>query len=236
MDRRESLKSLFVGALATGAVVSGCQTETTDPKQTPTPERTARSYGRTAEEKIRDQQLQATPDFFTAEELATIGILADIILPADDVSGSATDAGVVEFINYIVKEMTQNQTPMRSGLGWMDRESNNRYEKPFRELTNDQQIAIVEDIAYPDEAEGHLKAGANFFSLARNMVLTGFYTSELGVKDIGYIGNMPNFWNGVPEEVLAKHGFEHDEELLAKYITEEQRYKVAQWDEEGNLV
>jgi len=149
--------------------------------------------------------------FFTDHELATITILSDIIIPADEVSGSASQAGVPAFIEFIVKDMPQHQLPMRGGLRWLDRESNRRFGKNFKDLSNDQRIKIVDDIAYPHEVKPEFSQGAAFFSLMRNLTATGFYTSEIGVKDIGYVGNTPNVWTGVPKDVLAQYGFTKDD-------------------------
>ncbi|MNT44992.1 hypothetical protein D3C72_1815440 [compost metagenome] len=66
----------------------------------------------------------------------------------------------------------------------------------------------MNDIAYPDLAKPEMKQGAAFFSLMRNLTSSGFYTSEMGVKDIGYAGNKPGVWNGVPDDVLKEHGFD----------------------------
>ncbi len=90
--------------------------------------------------------------FFTAHELATITILGDIIIPKDDVSGSASDAKVTDFIEFIVKDMPSYQVPVRGGLRWLDRESFNRFQKAFKDIDNAQRIQIVDDIA--DLAEG----------------------------------------------------------------------------------
>jgi len=238
MDRRESLKTLLISSLAAGAVTTSCQTGTVDPKtvQEASHATPGGGYGRTEAEQIRDQLIQAKPSIFNEHELLTLGIVADIILPADDKSGSATEAGVVDFIDYIVKEITDHQIPVRAGLAWMDRESNNRFEQSFKDITEDQRIEIVEDIAYPFDAKPEFQSGANLFSTIRNLVMTGFYTSEMGIKDIGYMGNVTNFWDGVPDEVLEAHGFEHDPKYVDQYITQEKRNVTAKWDEEGNLI
>lgn len=166
--------------------------------------------GRLKEEAIRDARLHKEK-FFTDHEKATITILADIIIPGDSVSGSASESGVTEFIEFIVKDMPQHQLPMRGGLRWLDRESNRRFGKNFKDLTANQRINIVDDIAYPEEVKPQFTQGAAFFSLMRNLTATGFYTSEIGIKDIGYMGNTPNVWTGVPKDVLAQYGFTKDD-------------------------
>ena len=238
MDRRDSLKALLIGSIGTGAVVSSCQVPVKDGSgEAGAPEvKPGGGYGRTPEEVALDQQIQAMPSIFNEHELGTLAVLADIILPADEVSGSATDAGVVEFIDYIVKEMVQHQIPIRSTIGWVDREAQNRFEMNFQALSNTQQIEIVEDIAYPEEVKPGFEAATKLFSKVRDLVMTGFYSSQEGVKDLGYMGNVTNFWDGVPADVLEKHGFTHEEKYINQYITQEHREVEAKWDDEGNLM
>jgi hypothetical protein len=99
---------------------------------------------------------------------------------------------------------------MRGGLRWLDSESNKRFGKKFTEITAAQRINIVDDIAYPETAPKHLSQGVNFFSLMRNLTATGFYTSKMGIADLEYQGNVPNQWNGVPDDVLKKYGLSYD--------------------------
>ena len=127
--------------------------------------------------------------FFTPLELATVKILADLIVPRDDHSGSATDAGVPEFLDFVMTEWPENQTPIRGGLAWLDRESTRRYARPFREAAPDEQRTILDDIAYPARARPEMAAGVQFFNRFRDLVLSGFYSSQEGVKDLGYQGN-----------------------------------------------
>ncbi|WP_236970018.1 gluconate 2-dehydrogenase subunit 3 family protein [Membranihabitans marinus] len=238
MDRRETIKSLMVGSFAGSFVLTGCKLDHTESNgeggeavlgdgkvdySAP-----GHGYGRTPEEMEYDLKLLSTT-FFTPEEMATIAVLSDIIIPADDTSGSATDAGVPDFIEFIVKDMPYHQVPMRGGLMWLDHESNKRYNKIFVDLSKDEQIAIVEDIAYPDDVKPELSQGAKFFSHIRNLVATGFYTSKIGIDDLGYVGNTPNVWNGVPEDVLAKHNKQYDAEYMDKYIKPEERNEIASW-------
>lgn len=166
--------------------------------------------GRLKEEAIRDEMLR-NQKFLDAHELATISVLADIIIPADGVSGSASDAGVTDFIEFIVKDMPQHQVPMRGGLRWIDRESNKRFGKNFKDIAPAERLKIVDDIAYPEQVKPEFSQGVAFFSLMRNLTATGFYTSEIGIKDIGFVGNTPNVWTGVPEEVLAQYGFKKND-------------------------
>ena len=150
--------------------------------------------------------------------MATIAVLCDIIIPADDVSGSATQAKVPEFIEFIVKDMPQNQTPMRGGLRWLDIQSNKNYEKPFVDCSTQQQISIIDQIAYPKKAKPEMQQGVSFFNLMRNLTASGFYTSEIGIKDIGYKGNTPNQWAGVPDDILKQYNLAYTEKELKECV------------------
>lgn len=157
--------------------------------------------------------------FFTEEEMATIAVLSDIIIPKDAVSGSATDARVPDFIEFIVKEKSEFQTPLRGGLRWLNLQSVKQFEKPFTESTPQQQLSLVDAIAYPEKAKPEMKQGVSFFNLMRNLTATGFYTSEIGVKDLGYVGNRPNQWNGVPADVLNQYGLSYSEKELKECVS-----------------
>jgi gluconate 2-dehydrogenase gamma chain len=138
-------------------------------------------------------------EFFTATEFQTVRILADLVIPRDDHSGSATDAGVAEFLDFVMTEWPEQQTPIRGGLAWLDRESVRRAGKPFREAASTEQTAILDDIAYPARARPEMAPGVEFFNRFRDLVLSGFYSSKEGVKDLGYIGNtFVTEWKGCP--------------------------------------
>jgi gluconate 2-dehydrogenase gamma chain len=216
MDRRKSIKALIIGTASTGVLIEACKTtdEKTQVATTPVLDETDRME----EEKLVNKKLREDK-FFTAEEMATIAVIADIIIPKDETSGSATDAKVPDFIEFIVKDMPHYQTPMRGGLRWLDMQSLNRFEKPFTGITEKQRLEIVDEIAYPKKAKPAMKQGVAFFNLMRNLVATGFYTSEIGVKDIGYLGNVPNQWNGVPDDVLKQYGMAYTEKELKECIS-----------------
>ncbi|MBA2328413.1 MAG: gluconate 2-dehydrogenase subunit 3 family protein, partial [Flavisolibacter sp.] len=156
--------------------------------------------------------------FFTVHEMATIAVLSDIIIPADEVSGSATDSGVPDFIEFIVKDKPEFQIPMRGGLRWMDMESMKRFEKSFKDADVKQQLSLVNELAYPKKAKPSMMQGVSFFSLMRNLTATGFYTSEIGIKDIQYMGNKPNQWNGVPDDVLKQYGLAYTQKELDESV------------------
>jgi hypothetical protein len=154
------------------------------------------------------------PKFFTAHEYATITLLADIIIPKDDRSGSASDAGVPEYMDYSLAEtfadQPERQTAMRGGLQWLDRESRKRFQKNFVDITGTQRTEILDDIAYPKKAKPEFSHGVRFFTMFRDFTASGFFTSKIGIADLKYIGNVPNQWNGAPAEVLQKLGVSYD--------------------------
>ena len=151
--------------------------------------------------------------------MATIAILADIIIPKDEVSGSATDAGVPDFIEFIVKDMPGHQVPMRGGLRWIDRQCYQRFQKTFKDCDQLQRMQVVDDIAWPKKAKPEMSQGVSFFTLMRNLTCTGFYTSKIGIEDIGYKGNQPNQWNGVPDDVLKQYGLAYTEKELKECVS-----------------
>ncbi len=214
MDRRSSLKALLIGGVASGVLIESCQ-----PKEKKEAIATGNfTIDRQPEEIARYNEVTAKT-FFTAHEMATITVLGDIIIPKDDVSGSASDAKVPDFIEFIVKDMPSHQTPMRGGLRWLDLQCFKRYNKAFVDCSAKEQIEMVDEIAYPEKARPEMAQGVSFFNLMRNLVATGFYTSEIGVKDVGYMGNTPNQWNGVPEDVLKQYGLSYSEKELKECIS-----------------
>ncbi|MCZ4242544.1 gluconate 2-dehydrogenase subunit 3 family protein [Pedobacter punctiformis] len=207
MNRRDSIKALGLTALSTTVLIDACkQPETKTAVETP--EETAKEAGREEWEIDRDKKLKAET-FFTKHEMATITILADIIIPKDDISGSASDAKVPDFIEFIVKDIPEHQVPMRGGLKWLDVYCMNKFQKPFIETSEKEQISVIDEIAYPKKARPEMQAGVTFFKRMRSLTASGFYTSEIGVKDIGYAGNAPNQWTGVPDDVLKQYGMQN---------------------------
>ena len=201
MNRRQSLKALSISTLGVGLLVESCKTSTkqVDVSNVDT------AVGLEEFEVERLKQLYAQPAFFNAHEKSTMVILADLIIPKDKVSGGASEAKVVDFIEFIVKDIPTHQLPMRGGLKWLDLHCLNTYEKTFVDCSNTQQIEVLEQIAYPGKTKPELQQGEVFFSRMRDLVGTGFYTSEIGINDLGYVGNVPNIWEGVPKDVLKQY-------------------------------
>lgn len=218
MDRRKSIKALLVGTAATGVLIESCNPSDKKATTATTEPAAAVDLSRTKEELEVIKKLNEQT-FFTKEEMTAIAILADIIIPKDEVSGSATEAKVPEFIEFIVKDMPEHQVPMRGGLRWLQIESLKRFEKSFNEIDAKQRLAIVDDIAYPNKVKPGMQPGVSFFNLMRDLTCTGFYTSEMGVKDIGYKGNVPNQWNGVPDDVLKQYNVAYTEKELKECVS-----------------
>lgn len=222
MDRRKSIKALIMGTVSTSVLVQACKNG--DTKIEAKPETTAAadglSYDRTPEELAQYKKIMADK-FFTDDEMATVTVLADIIIPKDEVSGSASEAGVPAFIEFIMKDMPQHQTPMRGGLRWLDLQCMKKYDKGFKDCTPQQQIEMVDLIAYPDKVKDKpaLAPGVSFFSHIRDLTVTGFYTSRMGVKDIGYVGNAPNQWKGVPDDVLKQYNLAYTDKELKECVS-----------------
>jgi len=216
MDRRKSIKALLIGTATAAVLIEGCETKDKKAAE-PTTADKLNEDDRMAEEKVINKQLREQ-HFFTKEEMVTITILADIIIPKDAVSGSASEAKVPEFIEFIVKDMPAHQIPMRGGLRWLEMHSLKRFEKSFADISEKQRIEIVDDIAYPAKAKPGMKQGVAFFNLMRNLTVTGFYTSEMGVKDIDYKGNVPNQWKGVPDDVLKQYNMAYSERELKESV------------------
>jgi gluconate 2-dehydrogenase gamma chain len=230
LGRRGVLKLLGTAPLAGGFLLSEGQAQT-------------------AHERIARQKAPAgayVPKFFTPHEWATVRLLADMIIPRDARSGSASDARVPEFMDFVIddplaepSQRERNKVQMRGGLAWLDRECARRFEgRRFVEATEAERKAVLDSIAYPkdkdkqpersaafhtvaqpnktvdlapeaaeetDEKLDRLSHGVAFFSAFRDLTASGFWSSEMGVKDIGYVGNtFLAEWKGCPPEVLAK--------------------------------
>ena len=210
MKRRDSLKALALSTFGIGIANTPLKAENTEGVLNNEffKDKDPDKPGATEEEKKRDRKLKAEV-FFTKAEMVTITILSDIILPADATSGSASQAGVSAFIEFMAKDQPDMQTPLRGGLRWLDVQCLKMFDKKFTDCSTAQRIEIVDLIAYPKKAKPEYSQGVKFFSMMRNLTLTGFYTTEMGFKDLDYRGNTPNVWEGVPDDVLKKYGLSY---------------------------
>lgn len=209
MNRRDILKSIPLTTLSL-SVPATADASPTGPL--PKPAITEFKDGKSPEEQRRNNALQAAK-FLTAHELATITVLCDIILPADNRSPSASQVGVPQFIEFMLKDQPDMQTPIRGGLNWLDHECRNRFGKSFTDCTGPQRIAVVDDIAYPAKAKPEFSPGVAFFSRMRNLTAAGYFTSKPGITNIGYMGNTPHQWAGPPQDVLDQFGLSFDSDV-----------------------
>lgn len=234
MNRRENLKLLFTGSVGTGLFLTGCS-----PEEQALPQQALLAGGtkgyRTDEERQRDKEL-LSDTFFTDDERKKLGTLADIILPKDDESPSATEVGVVDFMEFMMKDQPNYQTRMRGGLMWLDFEADEKFGKAFNELDNDQVTQIMDEVAWPDKAKPEYQGAVSWFNMVRDLTCSGYFSTEAGWKYLGYVGNTPNAWDGVPQEVMDKHGFKLDEKYVPIYLKPEDRGTIAEWDDQGNLI
>ena len=147
----------------------------------------------------------------TASELITLSALCDMIIPADAKSPSASAVGVPAYINEYVSAPSEGYqkalVQVRGGLVWLNVESTRRFGKRFSLITDAQRTQICDDICYTPKAKPEFKAAAQFFDRVRDITAEGFYTTDAGMKDIGYVGNvaLPKF-EGPPPEVLKHLG------------------------------
>ena len=237
MDRRQSIQTMLLGAGALSLGLHSCVEEGAPTLEQQIVDSADEFFGRTPEELERIDKLNAE-ELFTAHELETIAVLSEVILPPKPEVGGPLEAGVPEFIEFIGKDMPRMQNTLLGGLLWLDNAALEAFEKDFKSLTLEQQQQILDPIAYYDPEIPTRKRPfeIQWFSLMRNLTLTGYYTSELGIKDLGYKGNQPNVWDGVPQDVLDQHGVAYDPEWIAKCIDQSKRGDIAEWDEDGNLL
>jgi hypothetical protein len=147
------------------------------------------------------------PKFFTAHEWRTVRVLVDFIIPRDERSGSATDAHVPEFMDFMMIDQPALRDTMRGGLHWFDAYCIDKFGAPFVGAVSGQQKQGLDAIAYAKTAAPEVSHGVAFFAFFRNLTASGFWTSKMGMADLQYIGNaVVHEWNGCPPEALVKLG------------------------------
>jgi gluconate 2-dehydrogenase gamma chain len=196
MKRRDVLKAMT--AVPAALVPLGSAMAEEHVKRAPSPSATAPKHA-TATRPYRLQIL-------TEHEYNTVRVLSDWIVPADDRSGSATQAGVPEFIDDWLNFWRGNLlAEIQGGLIWLDIQCNHHYGHDFVDCSAQDQKNILDRIAYPKTAALEDANAVAFFNRLRGLVLGGFYSSEMGVKDLPYLGNqMVAHWDGCPADVMAK--------------------------------
>jgi gluconate 2-dehydrogenase gamma chain len=165
----------------------------------------------TAAQTARAAAQPFVPKFFTATELKLVTTLVDIVIPKDERSGSASDAGVPEFMDFMMIDQPARQVAMRGGLAWLDHECQQRFDKIFLDCTDAQRTAVLDDIAWPARAKPEHAHGVAFFTSFRDLTAAGFWTTRMGIDDLQYMGNRSVArWNGCPEAALKKLGVSYD--------------------------
>jgi hypothetical protein len=193
MKRREA-----VGTIAAAALTSMF-------KWTPAEAAKAATFARAA------VKAPYAPAFFTPHEWETVRVLVDIVIPKDERSGSATDAGVPEFMDFMMGDRPDGQVPMRGGLAWLDNECFERFGKTFTQSAEAERTAVLNDIAWPKKATPEMSQGVAFFNMFRDLTASGFWSSKTGVTDLDYRGNVFVEWNGCPEPALRKLGVQYED-------------------------
>jgi hypothetical protein len=194
MKRREA-----VGAMAMAAVTAAF-------RWTPAEAQRAASL------VLEARKTPFAPTFFTPHEWETVRVLVNFIIPRDERSGSATDAGVPEFMDFMLTDRPDGQVPMRGGLAWLDNECYERSGKTFLTSTEAERTAILDDIAWPKKARPEMSQGVAFFNMFRDMTASGFWSSKIGVADLDYQGNtFVAEWKGCPPAALQKLGVQYED-------------------------
>jgi len=234
MDRRDSLKSLVFGSIGVGVLLQGCVSGVDS--ETVANSLKKFNYGRTPSEKEYDKLL-FSKKCFTNNQMKLISEISNLILPPNEF-GSVNDAEVPELIEFMAKDIPSYEKPLKEGLVALNQHSNKKFQKVFIDCDENQQKSILDLMAYPNPelSNSEQSEDIKWFSLFRNLTMTGYYTSKVGIKELGYKGNTPNVWDGVPLDVLDKYGLSYDKEWLDKCVDQTKRNDVAQWDEEGNLI
>lgn len=149
------------------------------------------------------------PAFLTAAEVTTLRVLVDDIIPRDERSGSATEAGVVEFIDYnlaVPETDERTRVQWRGGFRWLDAEATKRFGKKYHRLATAERHAILDDLAWPDRVKPEFRAGSAFFVRVRDMTAGGFFSSRMGHEDLRYMGGASGVWDGAPQAILDRLG------------------------------
>ena len=192
MNRRDSIKTITFASIGAGLLLEGCYGISSEKIKRSL---TRYEYGRTPDEIAYDDKLFAQK-FFTNKELSDLDKICNVILPPNEF-GSIRDAEVVQLIEFMAKDIPSYQDPLRKGLDWINEESNSKFSKSFIELDDKSIKQIFDEIAFydPNSNMSDLSEPVQWFNLVRNLTMTGYFTSEVGIKELGYKGNMPNVWD-----------------------------------------
>jgi len=212
LDRRTTLKWMFAAAASVPALQVNAAYDA--------PHATDMARGVAADQKGygTDPNLVAEwkpggpwPLTLTEQGRLTTRALADLIIPADEHSPAASAVGIVDFIDEWISAPYPQQRGDREiilpGLSWIEEESAKRFGKAFHAATDTQRARIADDVCSVARARPTFATAAKFFAKFRDLTAGGFYTTPVGMKDIGYVGNVPlATFDGPPIEALKKAG------------------------------
>jgi hypothetical protein len=199
ISRRRVLQLFTSGPIAAAIVWTSADVEA------------AQSRSQTAIRQAAEGGTPFQPKFFTQHEYATITVLADLIIPKDERSGSASDAGVPQFMDFMMIDQPERQTAMRGGLNLIDHLCDSRFDKTFLNCTDAERREVLDDIAYPANVVPELAHATAFFGSFRDLTASGFWSSKMGVQDLHYMGNRyVAEWNGCPSEALEHLGVKYE--------------------------
>jgi gluconate 2-dehydrogenase gamma chain len=179
ISRRDILRTLAVGAVG-GSVLQVIPAEAA-----------AYAHQMVRQEKAASTTGKYAPKYFSAHQYETLTTLCDAIIPKDEHSGGAVEAGAPEFIDLLTSENEKYALRLGGGLFWLDNFCLDRFGNVFLECTPDQKTEMLDLIAYRENAKQNhtLSQGVAFFALLRSMSCDGYYTSKIGIADLQYIGN-----------------------------------------------
>src|SRR5262245_19989988 len=202
ISRRKALQMFSSVPVAAAAIVwTSSETEA------------AQAQAQAARRQAAERGSAFQPKFFTRHEYATVVVLADLIIPRDERSGSASDAGVPEFMDFMMIDQPARQTAMRGGLAFIDHLCDARFDKSFIECSDAERRQVLDDLAYPAKADPVLAHGVTFFTSFRDLTASGFWTSKMGIEDLQYLGNKPVAeWKGCPSGALEHLGVKYEGE------------------------
>lgn len=179
VSRRDVLRSLAMGAVG-GSVLQLIPLQAAE-----------QVHHMVKQEKAHAPAGKYRPKFFSAHQYATLNALCDAIIPPDETSGGAVQAGAPEFIDLLTSENKDYQLALGGGLMWLDGVCSDRYGHPFLSCSAPQQKGILDLIAYRKNTltDAGLSQGVEFFAFLRRLTTDAFYSSEIGINDLQYIGN-----------------------------------------------
>ena len=179
VTRRDILRTLAVGA-AGGSVLQVIPAKAAE-----------YAHELVHNEKAASPAGKYVPKYFSAHQYEMLLVLCDVIIPKDDKSGGAVEAGAPEFIDLLTSENEEWQLAFGGGLQWLDNFCSDRYSSVYLDCTPEQRKEVLDLIAFRKNAkqDSSLSQGVAFFALLRRRTCDGFYTSKIGIEDLQYIGN-----------------------------------------------